>query len=118
MNQPHVYAEHGFDLHFLNKYASLMAAGNGYIGIRASHEEDYPEQVRGMYIAGLFHRATPSDTNELVNLPDIVGMRIEIEGELFSLQGGTGVEYRRELRLANGELQRSLVWRAASGKRY
>lgn len=118
MNQPHVYAEHGFDLHFLNKYASLMAAGNGYIGIRASHEEDYAEQVRGMYIAGLFHRATPNDSNELVNLPDIVSMRIELDGEIFSLQGGERLAYQRELRLANGELQRSLIWRAASGKRY
>lgn len=118
MNTPQIYAEHGFDLHFLNKYASLMAAGNGYIGIRASHEEDYSEQVRGMFIAGLFHRTTPSDTNELVNLPDIVGMRIEIEGEIFSLQGGERLEYQRELHLANGELCRNLIWRSATGKRY
>lgn len=118
MNTPQIYAEHGFDLHFLNKYASLMAAGNGYIGIRASHEEDYSEQVRGMFIAGLFHRTTPSDTNELANLPDIVGMRIEIEGEIFSLQGGERLEYQRELHLTNGELCRNLIWRSATGKRY
>lgn len=41
-----------FSPHTLKKYASLMAAGNGYLGLRACHEEDYTEQTRGMYLAG------------------------------------------------------------------
>ena len=45
-----------FSQHTLNKYASLMAQGNGYLGLRASHEEDYTRQTRGMYLAGLYHR--------------------------------------------------------------
>lgn len=33
--------EPAFCPHNLNKYASLMTTGNGYMGIRASHEEAY-----------------------------------------------------------------------------
>lgn len=39
-----VLTEPGFSPHSLNKYASIMACGNGYMGIRAAHEEDYTQQ--------------------------------------------------------------------------
>lgn len=38
-----------------------------------------------MYLAGLYHRAGKGEINELVNLPDILGMEIAINGEVFSL---------------------------------
>ena len=52
-----VLTDPGFCPHSLNKYASIMACGNGYMGIRAAHEEDYTQQTRGMYLAGLYHQA-------------------------------------------------------------
>lgn len=60
-------------------------AGNGYLGLRASHEEDYTRQTRGMYLAGLYHRAGKGEINELVNLPDVVGMEITLNGELCAI---------------------------------
>lgn len=36
-----------------------------------------------MYLAGLYHRAGKGEINELVNLPDILGMEIAINGEVF-----------------------------------
>lgn len=65
-------------------------AGNGYLGLRASHEEDYTRQTRGMYLAGLYHRAGKNDINELVNLPDVIGMEITLNGELFALSAKRG----------------------------
>ncbi len=85
MTRPVTLSEPHFSQHTLNKYASLMAQGNGYLGLRASHEEDYTRQTRGMYLAGLYHRAGKGEINELVNLPDVVGMEIAINGEVFSL---------------------------------
>lgn len=85
MTVPVTLSEPHFSQHTLNKYASLMAQGNGYLGLRASHEEDYTRQTRGMYLAGLYHRAGKGEINELVNLPDILGMEIAINGEVFSL---------------------------------
>lgn len=107
-----------FSPHTLNKYATLMAAGNGYLGLRACHEEAYTDQTRGMYLAGFYHRASATETTELVNLPDVLQMRIELDGEIFTLLSGSVVDYQRELDFASGELRRCLVWRAPNGKRY
>ena len=48
-----VLTDPGFCPHSLNKYASIMACGNGYMGIRAAHEEDYTQKTRAIYSAGL-----------------------------------------------------------------
>lgn len=108
----------GFCPHSLNKYASLMATGNGYLGIRASHEEGYTQQTRGMYLAGLYHRAGKGEINELVNLPDVIGVDIQLNGDIFSLLSGTIESWRRELDVSCGELTRTLVWRAPGGARF
>ncbi len=107
-----------FDPHYHNKYATLMAAGNGALGVRATHEEAYTTQTRGMYLAGLYHRAGEGETTELVNLPDLVGMEIELNGELFSLLSGEILGYHRELCFARGELTRVVDWRSAQGQRF
>ena len=113
-----VLTEPGFCPHSLNKYASVMACGNGYIGIRATHEEDYTQQTRGMYLAGLYHRAGRNETNELVNLPDVTGIEIELDGVNFSLLAGEMRHWQRELNFANGELRRSVLWRSPEGQQY
>jgi len=113
-----VLTEPGFCPHSLNKYASVMACGNGYIGIRATHEEDYTQQTRGMYLAGLYHRAGRNETNELVNLPDVTGIEIELDGANFTLLAGEIRHWQRELNFANGELRRSVLWRSPAGQQY
>lgn len=64
MSEPVKLSDPGFCPHSLNKYASLLATGNGYLGCRASHEEAYARQTRGMYLAGLYHRAGKEEINE------------------------------------------------------
>ncbi|HHG8786818.1 TPA: glycoside hydrolase family 65 protein [Citrobacter sedlakii] len=118
MSKPVMLSDPGFCPHSLNKYASLMATGNGYLGIRASHEEGYTQQTRGMYLAGLYHRAGKGEINELVNLPDVIGVDIQLNGDIFSLLSGTVESWRRELDVSCGELTRTLVWRAPGGARF
>ncbi|HDI3019832.1 TPA: glycoside hydrolase family 65 protein [Cronobacter turicensis] len=118
MNPLTTLVEARFDPHYHNKYATLMAAGNGALGVRATHEEAYATQTRGMFFAGLYHRAGEGETTELVNLPDLVGMNIELNGEIFSLLGGEILSYRRELCFASGELTRIVEWRSAQGQRF
>lgn len=118
MTKPVMLADPSFCLHSLNKYASLMTTGNGYMGVRASHEEAYTLQTRGMFLAGLYHRAGKGEINELVNLPDIVGMDITLNGEIFSLTSGVIERWQRELDFASGELHRALIWRAPDGARF
>lgn len=106
-----------FSPHSLNKYASLMTGANGYMGVRASHEEDYTQQVRGLYLAGLYHCAGRGETNELINLPDVVGIQLEVNGAPFTLLSGETESWHRELDFSDGELRRELVWCAPSGAR-
>lgn len=118
MNPLTTLVEARFDPHYHNKYATLMAAGNGALGIRATHEEAYTTQTRGMFFAGLYHRAGEGETTELVNLPDLVGMEIELNGDIFSLLSGEILSYRRELCFASGELTRTVEWRSPRGQRF
>lgn len=118
MTRPDTLIDPAFCPQSLNKYASLMTNGNGYMGIRASHEEAYTLQTRGMYLAGLYHRAGKGEINELVNLPDVVAVDVTLNGTIFSLQSGEIMDWRRELDFASGELRRTLIWRAPDGARY
>ncbi|USK66454.1 glycoside hydrolase family 65 protein [Peribacillus frigoritolerans] len=110
--------ENEFDLRYINKLASLMTIGNGYCGLRATHEENYADQTRGMYVAGIYNKATANEPSELVNLPDMIGMHIEVDGETFSLQTGEVLSYSRQLNFETGELNREILWKSNSGARY
>lgn len=116
--KPAILTDPGFCPHTLNKHATLMASGNGYLGVRACHEEAYTVQTRGMFLAGLYHRAGRGEINELVNLPDVIGTEITLNGEIFSLLSGTIESWHREIDFASGELRRSLIWRAPNGMRF
>ena len=118
MREEQVIYENDFKLCQLNKFASLMTLGNGYLGLRASHEEDYTDQVRGMYVAGIYNKATANESAEIVNLPDIVGMRIELNGTVLSLLDGTILSYNRKLDIARGELFREIIWKDKNDFRF
>jgi hypothetical glycosyl hydrolase len=118
MKKKQVIYDNNFDLHSLNKYSSVMALGNGYLGVRAAHEENYTGQTRGMYVAGVYNKASANDTSDLVNLPDISGMLIEIDGKIFSLLEGEVLSYQRALILQTGELRRDFIWKNKAGARF
>ncbi|SHS45771.1 HAD family hydrolase [Mycobacteroides abscessus subsp. abscessus] len=110
--------EQEINYHNLNKYSSLLALGNGYLGVRGALEEEYTGQTRGMYVAGVYNKATANEPSELVNLPDIFGMVIEINGQPFSMLDGEVVSYERVLLFETGELRREMVWKSKTGARY
>ncbi|MED2974224.1 glycoside hydrolase family 65 protein [Fictibacillus sp. B-59209] len=118
MMKEQVLYDKKFGVHYLNKYGSLMTLGNGYLGVRGALEEDYSEQTRGLYVAGIYNKANENETSELVNLPDLTGIKMEIDGELFSLMDGEILSYERRLHLAMGEIQREILWRSNSGARF
>jgi len=110
--------DHNFDVQYLNKFGSLLALGNGYLGLRGTHDESYVGQTRGMYVAGLFNKAAVDEPSELVNMPDITGMFIEINDEPFSLINGEILSYHRVLLFDTGELRREIIWKSKTGARY
>lgn len=72
-----------------------------------------------MYLAGLYHRAGRNETTELINLPDVTGVEVELDGVNFTLLSGEILEWQRRrwpLLLANCIVTLSGVRQA--GKRY
>lgn len=118
MKNEQVIYDHKFDLHSINKFASLMTLGNGYLGLRAAYDEDYFEQTRGMYVAGIYNKASKNEPSDLVNLPDLAGIRIEIDHEVFSMLNGKILSYERYLDLETGELRREVLWENRGGARF
>lgn len=99
-----------FNTEFLGKTETIMALGNGYLGIRSSHEEDYVEQKRNTFIAGTFNKATKNEVTELPNMPDVINFTFYIDGKRFSLEKGAIRNYSKSLNLKNGELVRTFQW--------
>ncbi|EOZ5095243.1 glycoside hydrolase family 65 protein [Listeria innocua] len=110
--------EKEFALNYLNKYGSQMTVGNGYLGVRGALEEEYPEQVRGMYVAGIYNRPSGSVSSELVNLPDVTRFQVTLDGEVFSMQAGKVHGYERFLDMNTGELVRKIIWENSTGDKY
>ncbi|MGG5372447.1 glycosyl hydrolase family 65 protein [Enterococcus sp. AZ196] len=104
-----------FDEEMINKEATLMTIGNGYLGVRAVHEEKYRNQDQGFFVRGIFDQTVGTETAELVNLPDITELELRINGEIFSLNSPQITDYQRFLDLSTGELVRSLKWQTEQG---
>lgn len=107
-----------FDEEMLNKEATLMTTGNGYLGVRAVHEEKYRNQDRGFFVRGIFDQTIGTEAAELVNLPDITELELRINGEVFSLNSPQITDYQRFLDLSTGELIRSVKWQDMQGDWY
>ncbi len=112
-------------------HETLFALGNGYIGLRASHDEGYTgpagSSLDGSYLNG-FYESEPivypeaafglARTNQfMLNVPNAKGIAIWIDGERFDpLQGSLG-QYERSLDFRTGVLERRLEWTSPGGKR-
>ncbi|EUJ23176.1 glycosyl transferase family protein [Listeria grandensis FSL F6-0971] len=118
MSRISVLRESRIDPHYFDTYASLMMTGNGYMGIRGGFEEDYPEQTRGMFVAGIYNKAQGQVSSDLVNLPDVTRFEFEIDGVNFSMHRGEVQDFERVFDLATGEVCRELVWQHPNGKRF
>ncbi|GGC84363.1 maltose phosphorylase [Thalassobacillus devorans] len=110
-------SEDTFNLKKINKYATLMTLGNGYIGLRGTHEENYFNQKRGFYVAGIYNYSEAGEPEEIVNLPDVVGHEIEIDGQVFSSLTGKKLSYDRTLHMDRGEVITRYLWEREDGLR-
>ncbi|MFD2612436.1 glycoside hydrolase family 65 protein [Paenibacillus gansuensis] len=113
-----ILSESNFDSGMLGKGESIMALGNGYMGIRSAYEESYLQQKRNTFIAGTFNKFDGHEPTELPNVPDVAEMKIVLNKEHFSLEKGVIETYRRNLHLDTGELVRTVVWQSPLGNRY
>ena len=109
--------ETSFDERYTAKCEAIFTQGNGYLGLRNALEERYVGEIRNMFVAGTFNKASRDEVTELPNVPDVVNMEITIDGERFAMNRGEILDYSRTLNLRTGETVRSLVWKSPKENR-
>ncbi|MBQ5946694.1 glycoside hydrolase family 65 protein [Massilia sp. ST3] len=108
-------------------HETLFALGNGYIGLRGTHEEGGAAGLEGSYLNG-FHETEAihypenayglARTNEfMLNVPNAKCIALTVEGERFVFDAGKLLAYERRLDFRKGVLERTVEWESPLGHR-
>jgi hypothetical glycosyl hydrolase len=110
-----IISEYEFEPKHLNRIESLYHQANGYMGIRAANEEQYLGEKRGMFVSGTFNKFDSNEVPELPNVPDLINIQIEIDGEILSLCHGDFENYEILLNLKSAALIRQFTYKTKKG---
>ena len=106
---------------------SVCSIGNGRMGQRANFEEQYSgKTLQGNYVAGIYYpdktrvgwwkNGYPEYFAKVLNATNWIGINIEIDYEILDLAHCEVLNFRRELNMKEGYLERSFTARLKSGK--
>jgi alpha,alpha-trehalose phosphorylase len=106
---------------------TIFAISNGYLGLRAVHDEGRPWAERGAFINGL-HEQWPIQHAEeafgfarigqtLIAAPDPRRIHLYVDDESLNLSKSEIHAYERRLDFRTGQLTRTLEWQLSSGAR-
>jgi len=112
--------EEGFDPSMHEASESIFSLGNGRMGQRANFEEQYSgDTLQGTYLAGVYYpdktrvgwwkNGYPEYFAKVLNAPNWIGIDVEIGGEPLDLYKVKPVEFRRELNMKEGYLERTFA---------
>jgi alpha,alpha-trehalose phosphorylase len=118
--------EKGFHPEFLAQSETMLALGNGYLGMRGCPEEGGPNAENGTFING-FHETRPIVYGEeaygfaktgqtILNVTDSKIIKLFVDDEPFWLPNANLVNYDRRLNMKSGTLDREILWETPSGK--
>ncbi|MCX7771693.1 MAG: family 65 glycosyl hydrolase domain-containing protein [Clostridia bacterium] len=110
-------------------FESLMSSGNGRMGLRGNHEEDYSgDSLKGTYVAGVYYpdktrvgwwkNGYPEYFAKVLNAIDFIGIRVFINGEVVDLAKAKFTNYKRELDMKESVLRRSFTFISADGSEF
>ncbi|MFN8597066.1 MAG: glycosyl hydrolase family 65 protein [Anaerolineae bacterium] len=130
--QDWVLTEEQFDPANNLRSETLFAQGNGYFGMRGNFEEGYAgpanTSVEGNYLNAFFESETihypevaygyAEHSQTMLNVTNGKIIRFFFEDEEFKMLPETIADYKRTFDLRTGILQRQLIWRSRSGKRF
>jgi alpha,alpha-trehalose phosphorylase len=119
--------EKRFHPEFLAQLESMMALGNGYIGMRGCPEEGGPNAENSTLING-FYETWPIVYGEdaygfaktgqtICNATDSKIIKLFVDDEPFWLPDANLLNYDRRLNMKSGTLDRDILWETSSGKR-
>lgn len=129
--EPWKITEEEFLLENNHHNEAIFALGNGYMGLRGTFEEDYPGSENtttpGFYINGVYASEEiiygeeapnlPQNGQTLVNLADWSEINLYINEEKLDLLKGQIIDYKRELDLKQGVLNRKMIWADRQGRK-
>src|SRR6516162_7609492 len=118
--------EKGFHPEFLAQLETMLAVGNGYLGMRGGPEEGGPNAENGTFING-FYETRPIVYGEeaygfaktgqtIVNVTDTKIIKLFVDDEPFWLPTAHCVRYDRRLNMQSGTLDREILWETPAGK--
>src|SRR5262249_56688079 len=118
--------ENGFQRSFMAQMESVMALGNGYLGMRANFEDGAPCVENGPFING-FYESWPIVYGEsayglartgqtMLNVMDSKIIRLFVDDEPFRLLSANIRHFKRQLNMKAGTLDREILWETPSGK--
>ena len=118
--------EKKFHPELLAQLETVMALGNGYIGMRGCPEEGGPNAENSTLING-FYETRPIIYGEeaygfaktgqtICNLTDSKIIKLFVDDEPFWLPDANLLSYDRRLNMKSGTLDRDILWETSAGK--
>jgi maltose phosphorylase len=120
--------EEGFKPSYQESSESIFSLGNGSMGQRGNFEEKYSgETFQGNYIAGVYFPdktrvgwwkiGYPDYYAKVLNAPNWIGIHVDVNNEELDLNTITPINFRRELNMRNGFLERSFQATMTGGEK-
>jgi alpha,alpha-trehalose phosphorylase len=118
--------EKGFRPEFLAQLETMLALGNGYLGMRGGPEEGGPNAENSTLING-FYETRPIVYGEeaygfaktgqtICNVTDSKIIKLFVDDEPFWLPDANLLSYDRRLNMKSGTLDREVLWETPAGK--
>jgi alpha,alpha-trehalose phosphorylase len=119
--------EKTFHPEFLAQLETMLALGNGYLGMRGCPEEGGPNAENGTFINGFYERWPIAYGEEaygfakagqtICNVTDSKIIKLFVDDEPFWLPNADLLSYERRLNMKSGTLDREILWETPAGKR-
>ena len=118
--------EKAFHPEFLAQLETILALGNGYLGMRGCPEEGGPNAENGTFING-FYETRPIVYGEeaygfartgqtICNVTDSKIIKLFVDDEPFWVSDAHVLTYDRRLNMRSGTLDREILWETPAGK--
>src|SRR5215813_9741754 len=118
--------ESRFNPDFLAQLETMLALGNGYLGMRGCPEEGGPDAENSTLINGFYETSPivyPEDAygfaktgQTIVSVTDSKIIKLFVDDEPFRLPTANLVSYDRRLNMKWGTLDREILWETPAGK--
>jgi alpha,alpha-trehalose phosphorylase len=121
------WIERRFHPEFMAQTETILALGNGYLGMRGSPEEGGPSAQTGTYVNG-FHETWPIVYGEeaygfartgqtMLSVTDAKIIKLFVDDEPFWLATANMPRFDRRLNMRAGTLDREVLWETPAGKK-